>query len=387
MNITANSSMPSMRHLHPMFAAPHDAALMPLDAPSDRQRRPAASAPLADMVAATRTLLNAWDRAMSSWRANPMAPARLDLAVTPSGFDRAYFAPTNTPASLAGSGYQPVREQPQRQLDRAAAVARLGHDEPVTTSITQTNGLTAQMLDGFQVWLDGQPLHELPRGKARSLLQVLLLQRRRPISRARLCAMFWPDADAAAARNNLNVTLHRLRRALGKVNLLRHSDEGYQLFVPGEVWLDVEHFMLNAELGRCEEVAGQSGAAITHYEAAVALYRADLLDAGEHEPALAGDSQALRNRFNEVLERLSVLREQVGDVHGCLRAALRHLTQDECNEGAHQRLMRCYARLGQPQLAERQYRTCVTALRLQLGLHPSDDTTALCRRIARRELV
>ncbi|MEY2690506.1 MAG: hypothetical protein RL375_4706 [Pseudomonadota bacterium] len=383
MNITVNSSI---RPLHPMFAAPHDAALMPLDGAPSGHRAPPAAAPLADVVAATRTLLNAWDRAMSSWRANPMAPARLDEAVTPSGFERAYFAPTHSPAALPG-GYRPTREQPPRAPDVARGVARFGHDEPLTTNIAHTQGLTAQMLDGFQVWLDGQPLHELPRGKARSLLQVLLLQRRRPISRARLCAMFWPEADAAAARNSLNVTLHRLRRALGKVNLLRHSDEGYQLFVPGEVWLDVEHFMLNAELGRCEEVAGQSGAAITHYEAAVALYRADLLDAGEHEPALAGESQALRNRFNEVLERLSVLREQVGDVHGCLRAALRHLSQDECNEGAHQRLMRCYARLGQPQLAERQYRTCVTALRLQLGLHPSDETTALCRRIARREPV
>jgi DNA-binding SARP family transcriptional activator len=338
------------------------------------------------MVAATRSLLNAWDRAMSSWRANPMAPARLDDAVTPSGFDRAYFAPTNSPAALPG-GYQPTREQPRSQVDRAAFVTRLGQEEPVSIGIGRTNGLTAQMLDGFQVWLDGQPLSELPRGKARSLLQVLLLQRRRPISRARLCAMFWPDADAASARNNLNVTLHRLRRALGKVNLLRHSDAGYQLFVQGEVWLDVEHFMLNAELGRCEETMGHSGAAITHYEAALTLYRADLLDAGDYEPALAGESQALRDRFNEVLERLATLREQVGDLHGCLRVTLRHLTQDECNEGAHQRLMRCYARLGQPQLAERQYRSCVTALRLQLGLHPSDDTTALCRRIGRREQV
>jgi DNA-binding SARP family transcriptional activator len=369
------------------LASLDDTALMPLDGHEPVLRR---AAPLADMVIATRTLLNAWDRAMSSWRADPLQPVRSQDPVTPSGFDRAYFAPTG---SLNGSstgvavGYQPGRELPRPAAGAVVPLARTGSDEPVTTSIAHTHGLTAQMLDGFQVWLDGQPVQELPRGKARALLQVLLLQRRRPISRARLCALFWPDADSADARNSLNVTLHRLRRALGKVNLLRHSDEGYQLFVQGEVWLDVEHFMLNAELGRGEETLGHSGAAITHYEAALALYRADLLDAGDDEPALAADSQALRDRFNEVLDRLATLREQVGDLHGCLRVTLRHLTQDDCNEGAHQRLMRCYARLGQPQLAERQYRTCVTALRLQLGLHPSDATTALCRRIARRELV
>ena len=71
------------------------------------------------------------------------------------------------------------------------------------------------------------------------------------------------------------------------------------------------------------------------------------------------------------------------DLH-LVGAALRHLGLDECNEQAHQRLMRCYARLGQPQLAERQYRACVTVLRSQLGLSPSDETTALYRRIAAR---
>jgi DNA-binding SARP family transcriptional activator len=215
----------------------------------------------------------------------------------------------------------------------------------------------------------------------------LLLQRRRPISRKRLCAQLWPDAEPECARNSLNVTLHQLRRALGKVNLLRHSEAGYQIFVPGEVWLDIEHFRFNADLGRAEETGGHSGAAITCYEAAAALYHADLLDDGESEPALAAECQALRDRCNEVLERLAALREQVGDLHGCLRASLRHLNQDECNEVAHQRLMRCYARLGQPQLAERQYRTCVTALRLQLGRQPGAETTALCRSIARHELI
>ncbi|MFM2065385.1 MAG: hypothetical protein RLZZ584_294 [Pseudomonadota bacterium] len=334
---------------------------------------PCVGAPLADMVAATRSLLNAWDRAMSGWRANPQATAR-DTLATPSGFDRAYFSP-----SLPG---------PAREADAGRpAVTGHGQHEPAPASIAPTHSLTARMLDGFQVWLDGEPLAELPCGKARSLLQVLLLQRRRPISRKRLCAMFWPDADAASARNSLNVTLHRLRRALGKVNLLRHSDEGYQLFVPGEVWLDVEHFTYNADLAYAEEMGGHTGAAITYYEAAAALYHADLLDAGEDEPALMSDCQALRERCGEVLERLAALREQVGDLHGCLRATLRHLAQDECNEGAHQRLMRCYARLGQPQLAARQYRACVTALRLQLGQHPSGATTMLSRRIALREAV
>jgi DNA-binding SARP family transcriptional activator len=374
-------STPRCSHMRDTaVVAPSEARMMPLDpsasALSRRSPDAPARAPLADMVAATRSLLNAWDRAMSSWRADPVAPVRGAPLTPSSGFEHSYFAPsTSAPLREAGSGLRgPVGRTPVDDTRLATP-----------SSVTTTHSLTAQMLDGFQLWLDGEPVHDLPQGKARALLQVLLLQRRRPISRKRLCAMFWPDADADSARNNLNVTLHRLRRALGKVNLLRHSDAGYQIWVPGEVWLDVEHFNFNADIGRSEELAGHTGLAITWYEAAAALYHADLQDAGELEPALAADCQALRDRHNEVLDRLAHLREQVGDLHGCLRTTLRHLAQDECNEGAHQRLMRCYARLGQPQLAERQYRACVTVLRLQLGLHPRDDTTALCRRIARRE--
>jgi DNA-binding SARP family transcriptional activator len=66
--------------------------------------------------------------------------------------------------------------------------------------------------------------------------------------------------------------------------------------------------------------------------------------------------------------------------------ALRHLGLDECNEAAHRRLMRCYASLGQIQLAERQYGACVRVLREQLGLPPDTETTLLYRRIAGREV-
>lgn len=244
--------------------------------------------------------------------------------------------------------------------------------------------ITARLLDGFEVWVGADPLAELPPGKARTLLKLLLLQRRRPLSRARLTALFWPDADAAAARNNLNVTMHRLRRALGRGDWVRHSDEGYRLLPGAEVWLDTEQFVQHAEAGRADESCGRVDAAIGRYEAAQALYRSDLLEGDENEPALAAEAQALRDRFSQVLERLASLRERAGDWHGCLRIALRHLGLDDCNEAAHRRLMLCYSKLGQVQLAERQYRSCVSALRQQFGLSPSDETTALYRRIAAR---
>lgn len=247
--------------------------------------------------------------------------------------------------------------------------------------------LTVQLLDGLQVWVGLEPLGEVPRGKARTLFKLLVLQRHRPLSRVRLCALLWPEADLEHARNNLNVTLHRLRRALGEAVAVRHGESGYRLEARGPIWVDTEQFLQRADQGAAEEAHGRLQRAIGQYEGAASLYRCGLLDDGETEPALAADALWLRDRLNQVLERLAVLREESGSLHGCVQAAQRHLGLDACNEQAHRRLMRCYARLSQPLLAEQQYRRCVEALKQQLGIAPSAETTELMRRIGRGQAV
>lgn len=277
---------------------------------------------------------------------------------------------------------------PPPAVTAAAAFAVPASTPTVQRPPTPDEGalLCVQMLDGLRIWSGPTPLHDLPHGKARAVLMHLLLHRQRPVSRQRLCALFWPDAEPTAARNNLNVTLHRLRRLLPGAATLRHADEGYRIAPPGGLWLDVEEFERHASQGEQAERLGDALAARAAYEIAAAVYRADLVEESEREPVLQARSQCLRDQFNLVLERLTVLCEAQGDIHGSLRAAQRHLALDECNEGAHQRLMRGYARLGQPQLAEAQYRTCERALARRLGLAPAEETRALMRRIGARAL-
>ena len=315
---------------------------------------PATPGGLANILAATRMLLGAWDATLSRW----------DGPVTPL---ESPAVPVNGPVAVPA----PLPSQA----------------EPAAAGTVSSATLNVQMLDGLQIWVDAVPAQDLPRGKARGLLMYLLLHRRRAISRARLCQVFWSDANPAAARNNLHVNLHRVRRHLHDAQLLHHGDEGYRIVTTGDTWLDVEQFEAQARQAEQDDLAGQSLAAIAHYEIAAALYRSDLVDEGEREPALVAAAQVLRDRLNLVLERLSFLREAQGDLHGCVRASQRHLALDECNEAAHRRVMRCYARLGQPQLAERQWRTCERALVRQLGLAPGDETRALMRRIGARQPV
>src|SRR5713101_4224940 len=63
----------------------------------------------------------------------------------------------------------------------------------------------------------GHPIRDiLAQPKRLALLIHLVVEGRRgPVSRDGLLAMFWPESDAAHARNTLSQALHQLRQALG----------------------------------------------------------------------------------------------------------------------------------------------------------------------------
>jgi DNA-binding SARP family transcriptional activator len=57
------------------------------------------------------------------------------------------------------------------------------------------------------------------------------------------------------------------------------------------------------------------------------------------------------------------------------------LSQDNCYEAAHRRIMKCYMAQSQRHLAVRQYQTCQQILSDELDIAPSEETTALYRSI------
>src|SRR5262245_58044480 len=67
----------------------------------------------------------------------------------------------------------------------------------------------------FEVVQDGRPVREWRRDKARALLKQLAV-RRGPVLQEVLLDLLWPDADRRLALINLRVTLHALRKALGR---------------------------------------------------------------------------------------------------------------------------------------------------------------------------
>jgi DNA-binding SARP family transcriptional activator len=251
--------------------------------------------------------------------------------------------------------------------------------------------LAAYVLGPFRALLNDQAIEDGPNCRGKAIFKYLLLNRKHPVARGSLMERFWPEAEPEAARNSLNVAMHRLRRALGRDGFafVLFSDGHYRLNPKLVVSTDADAFLAHAarasDLERDEDLDG----AVREYTACVALYQGELLaeDRHDYDEWLLPLRQQLRDRYLHVLDRLGRIHFERRDVPSCTTTCGKMLAVDACNEGAHRMLMRCYARLGQPQLAQRQYQTCIQALNRELGIPASPETTELYRQIVRRDTV
>lgn len=251
--------------------------------------------------------------------------------------------------------------------------------------------LAVSVLGPFRAAVNERVIEDWPNCRSKAIFKYLLLNRSHPVAREALMERFWPEAHPEAARNSLNVAIHRLRRALGRdgSRLVLFSGGHYLLDPQLVVSIDAEEFLAHAARGTQLERSGDENGAIREYAASVALYRGELLaeDRYAHDEWLLPLRQQFRDRYLHVLDRMGEIHFDRQDVPACMSDCARMLAVDACNEGAHRMLMRCYGRLGQPQLAQRQYQSCIQVLNRELGIPTSAETTELYRQIVRRKAV
>jgi DNA-binding SARP family transcriptional activator len=250
--------------------------------------------------------------------------------------------------------------------------------------------LTIHMLGPFRAALNDHPIESWPSGRGRAVFKYLLAHRDRTLPRDVLMDVFWPDAEPEAARNSLNVALHGLRQALraaDKLPVVIFQDGAYRLNPDLHVWLDSDEFERRVTAGRRFETTGQIAAAAAEYEVATGLYQGDFMADDPYDEWPVITRERLRIAYLDTLDRLSQIYFSQGQYGSCANLCQHMLTQDNCREDAHSRLMRCYTRQGQHHLALRQYQICVKTLRHELDVEPAPTTTQLYERIRRRERV
>ena len=251
--------------------------------------------------------------------------------------------------------------------------------------------LVVYCLGSFRVYQDDQPITNWPSGKGKCVFKYMAANRGHPIPKDVLMDLFWRDIDPDAARNNLNVAIYGLRQALRAMrpdfSHILFQDDCYLLNPALGVWIDVEEFVQRYEAGQTSERRGKLTEAIREYEAAEGLYQGDFLEEDLYEEWPMARREGLKDSYLFILDQLSRHYFDKRRYTACIHLSQKILAKDNCREEAHRRLMRCYSRQGQRNLALRQYFICVETLQSTLDVSPMDETTALCRRIREGETI
>ena len=286
---------------------------------------------------------------------------------------------TRRSAELGTAGYLPAVTGSRTALAPTAGAARQPDDVAQPDVVVRVLGRLDVQVAGAQVasW-GGQ--------RTRTLFQYLLMHRR-PVHREVLMELLWPGHTYSSARNNLNVCVYSLRRALGVASpgmrYIVYRDACYSLNRALAWEIDRDRFVAAAERSRRGEDHRTSAGAVAVLELAVAAYAGPLFDGDPAADWFLPERTALQELFLQVLERLATLLAERGDVDGAQHALERLLREDGCRESAHRLLMSCFARRGQRDLVARQFQRCTTRLDADLGITPSAETVDLFRALTR----
>src|SRR5262245_55751669 len=260
-----------------------------------------------------------------------------------------------------------------------------------TTMHKATHDITAHLFGELRLAFHDRPVQIWSSGRGRAVFEYLLVNHHSKVRRDRLMSMFWPEVTSDAARNSLNVAIHGLRQSLraavGDAPVVIHQDQAYFIDPKLGIWVDIEVFEEKLKAAHQHLASAELVKAEAAFEAATWLYQGEFLADDPYEEWAMLTREHLRLCYLDALDRLSALRLNSGDYAGCVAVCLRLLACDSCREDAHCRLMRCYSRQGQVQLAIRQYQSCVAALRTELGVAPATATTELFACLRRREVI
>jgi DNA-binding SARP family transcriptional activator/Tfp pilus assembly protein PilF len=219
---------------------------------------------------------------------------------------------------------------------------------------------------------DGAPLAVDTR-KATALLAYLAVEGGTH-SRDSLAGLLWPDYEPERARAALRRTLSTLKAALAG-RWLTVARAVVSLDREG-LWLDVEEFR---RLAAGDDPGGLEEAAALHRGPFLAGFGLrDSVAFDDWQSFLAG---TLARELGGVLDRLAGRLGDRRDYPRAIEHARRRLALDPLHESAHRRLIELYGASGDRAAALGQYRDCVRTLHRELGVAPTEETTALYRAI------
>ncbi len=241
--------------------------------------------------------------------------------------------------------------------------------------------LEIRLLGDVETFVHGSPVTDFESASTKALLVRLAYDAGRPLRRAAVAEMFWPDRPDGHALANLRHTLAVLRCLLGDRD--RHTPcltitrDAVSLRLGPDVWVDVEEFR------RLVATPGTEPGVTDAWESALALRRGPLL--ADLDPPLGHEWEAWlsasRYETDELamcaLHRVSDLRERAGRYGDALALARVQLDIDAWNEQAHGRVVRLMALRDERAEAVAHAEAYQRNLRAELGVTPGREFLSL----------
>ena len=193
----------------------------------------------------------------------------------------------------------------------------------------------------------------------------------RGVTREKLLALLWPDADEDAGRRALSQSLYALRRDLSA----------------DELFLGVQDLRLNPEVATCDVLEFETAVAERNLEHAASLYVGPFLDgfrlpgAAEFDRWADTERRALQQRHLDMLERLARRLADRGDPAGAAAWWRRIADLDPLNARVAIELMRALVAAGDPGGALNHARIYEALLAQELDVEPDHQVIELAKRI------
>ncbi|HEU6453024.1 MAG TPA: tetratricopeptide repeat protein [Gemmatimonadaceae bacterium] len=212
-----------------------------------------------------------------------------------------------------------------------------------------------------------------------ALLALLAVARAREggLSRDRLVALLWPEADAENGRRFLSDSVYRINQALGGDVILAAGDE-----------LRLESRRLPSDVGQFEDALSRAD-----HEAAVRMYVGPFLDgfflpdAPEFGRWAEGERDRIGREYARAVEALAESAEQRGDAVRAVDWWRRLAVHDPYNSRVALRLMRSLVAVGERAAAIQHARTHETLLVEELEVQPDAAVRAFAEQLRRDDAV
>lgn len=213
--------------------------------------------------------------------------------------------------------------------------------------------------------------------KPRQLLEVLLLERGRPVPKDRIADCLWGERLPVSTAATIETYVSQLRRIVGR-QVIRTEAGGYRI-PAGSVTTDVDEF--DALVQRAAAATGEWRRAALR--SALDLATGELLADEPYAPWVLGPREHYRTRRIQAQLDLAECCVELGEFGAALAAADEVLEAEPTSERAHRTGMLADHLRGDRAAALRRFARCRAELAEALGVEPSAQTAALHEAILR----